>query len=63
MDGRFDFPFDEIFAPTQCGMRNPLGLNLITRLKVSYFQNVFLVSSILPKNEQNIRLYYYGTLE
>ena len=30
-------------------------------LKVSYFRNVFLMSSILPKNEQKIQPNYYGT--
>ena len=30
-------------------------------LKVSKSQNQFMVSSILPKNEQKIQLYYYDT--
>ena len=30
-------------------------------IKVSQFQNVFLVSTILPRNKQKIRLYFYVT--
>ena len=39
------------------------GLNFMHLLKVSWFRNVFLVSSNLPpkKTNEKIRLYYYGT--
>ena len=35
--------------------------NCLTFSKVGQFRNVFLVSSILLKNEQKNQLYYYGT--
>ena len=45
---------------TVMGIYN-FGNKLDNDLKVSWFRNAFLGSSILTKNERKIRIYYYGT--